>query len=151
MIKFGARRAVYSDDRRAAATSSKIPIMTKQNTARHGTAFAVTVDATASARPPASARTIARRRFDVSIAEDAQPRGSRAARAHQPAARRNGGVLVPRGADRRDRRSLHDWPGSSPRRRSAKSCGEDGEMMRRPELEAVLPGARPEDVHASPT
>ena len=148
MIKFG-RGVPFIPTTAQRLSELKIPMMTKQNTARHGTAMAETVDALHGTTTGISAFDRAAT-VHVFIDDAARPEDLARPGHIDPAPRRDRRGARSRGSDRSDRRSLHAGG------LEAGGVGLRNHRRRRrddapPQLELVLPGTRPQDGHASPT
>lgn len=114
-------------------TELKIPLMTKQNTARHGTAMAEMVDALHGTTTGVSAfdraATVA-----VFVDESAQPEDLARPGHMIPLRAEPGGVLV-RAGHTEAIVDLCTMAGFMPTGVGCEIIGDDGEMMRRPQLE----------------
>ncbi len=132
MIKFG-RGVPFIPTTGARLSELKIPIMTKQNTARHGTAMAETVDALHGTTTGISAFDRAAT-VQVFIDNNAKP-DDLARPGHMiPIRAENGGVLV-RAGHTEAIVDLCTLAGFKPVGVGCEIIGEDGQMMRRPQLE----------------
>lgn len=132
MIKFG-RGVPFIPTTGARLSELKIPIMTKQNTARHGTAMAETVDALHGTTTGISAFDRAAT-VQVFIDDNAKP-DDLARPGHMiPIRAENGGVLV-RAGHTEAIVDLCTLSGFKPVGVGCEIIGEDGQMMRRPQLE----------------
>jgi 3,4-dihydroxy 2-butanone 4-phosphate synthase/GTP cyclohydrolase II len=132
MIKFG-RGVPFIPATDARLAELKIPMMTKQNTARHGTAMAEMVDALHGTTTGVSAfdraATVA-----VFVDDDAKP-DDLARPGHMiPLRAETGGVLV-RAGHTEAIVDLCNLAGLKPVGVGCEVIGEDGGMMRRPQLE----------------
>jgi 3,4-dihydroxy 2-butanone 4-phosphate synthase/GTP cyclohydrolase II len=132
MIKFG-RGVPFIPTTGQRLSELKIPIMTKQNTARHGTAMAETVDALHGTTTGISAFDRAAT-VHVFIDDNAKP-DDLARPGHMiPIRAENGGVLV-RAGHTEAIVDLCTLSGFKPVGVGCEIIGEDGQMMRRPQLE----------------
>ena len=132
MIKFG-RGVPFIPTTEARLNQLKIPMMTKQNTARHGTAMAEMVDALHGTTTGVSAFD---RAATVAVFCDDNARPEDLARpGHMiPLRAENGGVLV-RAGHTEAIVDLCTLSGLKPAGLGCEIIGEDGQMMRRPQLE----------------
>jgi 3,4-dihydroxy 2-butanone 4-phosphate synthase / GTP cyclohydrolase II len=132
MLKFG-RGIPWIAATAQRLTQLKIPLMTEQNTARHGTAMAQTVDAIHGASTGVSAfdraATVA-----VFLDESAKPEDLARPGHVFPIQARPGGVLV-RAGHTEAIVDLCVLAGYKPLGVGCEIIGEDGAMMRRPQLE----------------
>lgn len=132
MIKFG-RGVPFIPTTGERLEELQIPMMTKQNTARHGTAMAETVDALHGTTTGVSARDRAAT-VAVFVDDKAIP-GDLARPGHViPLRAQKGGVLV-RAGHTEAIVDLCVLAGFKPVGLGCEIIGEDGEMMRRPQLE----------------
>jgi 3,4-dihydroxy 2-butanone 4-phosphate synthase/GTP cyclohydrolase II len=132
MIKFG-RGVPFIPTTAQRLSELKVPIMTKQNTARHGTAMAETVDALHGTTTGISAFDRAAT-VHVFIDEKAKP-DDLARPGHMiPIRAEAGGVLV-RAGHTEAIVDLCTLAGYKPVGVGCEIIGEDGQMMRRPQLE----------------
>jgi len=132
MIKFG-RGVPFIPTTGERLAQLEIPMMTKQNTARHGTAMAETVDALHGTTTGVSARD---RAATVAVfVDDLATPGDLARPGHViPLRAQKGGVLV-RAGHTEAIVDLCVLAGFKPVGLGCEIIGEDGEMMRRPQLE----------------
>src|SRR3954471_4631258 len=132
MIKFG-RGVPFIPATDARLGQLKIPMMTKQNTARHGTAMAEMVDALHGTTTGVSAFV---RAATVAVFVDDQAKPEELARpGHMiPLRAEAGGVLV-RAGHTEAIVDLCTLAGLKPVGLGCEVIGEDGQMMRRPQLE----------------
>jgi 3,4-dihydroxy 2-butanone 4-phosphate synthase/GTP cyclohydrolase II len=132
MIKFG-RGVPFIPTTADRLAELKIPMMTKQNTARHGTAMAEMVDALEGTTTGVSAFD---RAATVRVFVDPKAKAEDLARpGHMiPLRAENGGVLV-RAGHTEAIVDLCTQAGFKPVGVGCEIIGEDGQMMRRPQLE----------------
>ena len=132
MIKFG-RGVPFIPTTADRLAELKIPMMTKQNTARHGTAMAEMVDALQGTTTGVSAFD---RAATVAVFVNENAKGEDLARpGHMiPLRAEKGGVLV-RAGHTEAIVDLCTLAGLKPVGVGCEIIGEDGEMMRRPQLE----------------
>ncbi len=132
MIKYG-RGVPFIPTTGERLDELRIPMMTKQNTARHGTAMAEMVDALRGTTTGVSAFDRAAT-VKVFVDDDAKP-GDLARPGHViPLRAQKGGVLV-RAGHTEAIVDLCVLAGLKPTGVGCEVIGEDGEMMRRPQLE----------------
>jgi len=132
MIKFG-RGVPFIPTTADRLAELRVPMMTKQNTARHGTAMAEMVDALEGTTTGVSAFD---RAATVAVFVDENAKGEDLARpGHMiPLRAENGGVLV-RAGHTEAIVDLCTLAGLKPVGVGCEIIGEDGQMMRRPQLE----------------
>jgi 3,4-dihydroxy 2-butanone 4-phosphate synthase/GTP cyclohydrolase II len=132
MIKYG-RGVPFIPTTAERLAQLRIPMMTKQNTARHGTAMAETVDALHGTTTGVSARDRAAT-VRVFIDDSATPEDLARPGHVIPLRAEVGGVLV-RAGHTEAIVDLCTLSGFKPVGVGCEVIGEDGEMMRRPQLE----------------